>query len=300
MEGGERRRMLRRDGGGQDKPAIVNANMLRFRPIAPKPVANRAGEVGNNENSVSTILTSARRKRKYVRVSKNNVCRAKNKDPKRVVTTLQLLPEENDNNGSSNGESWRPLDPTVTDNNNDRNNNNSNPTGKEDESLGLGIPMWLRNYMGGGGGSDPTEGMRQMVAVESWVTVECLKGTCMNVQGTFGSFRSRDAARMMSDLEGDTCPGFISDGQNRVQWLNGAFKRMVSQQKRAGEIAVWLVVKEKLPYADASALIACQVKLQYTVGKDKCSRTVPCDLWRMDDGGFAWRLDVNAALTLGR
>ncbi|KAM1511558.1 hypothetical protein ACFX1Z_023230 [Malus domestica] len=298
MEGGEGRRMLRCAGGEQDKHAIMNRNMLRFRPIAPKPVANGAGEVGN-KNSGLSVLTSARRKRKYVRISKNNVCRAKNKDPKRVVTTLQLLPEKNDIESSSDSGSGRPLDPTVTESNNDRNNQNSYPAGKEDEGLRLGIPMWLRNYMGGGGGSDPTVGMRQMVAMQSWVTVECVTGTCMNAHGTFGSVRTRDVEGMRSDLEGDTCPGLISDGQNRVQWLNEAFKKMVSQQKCAAEIAVWLVVKEKLPYADALAL-TCQVKLQYAVGKERCSRIVPCDLWRMDGGGFAWRLDVKAALTLGR
>ncbi|KAK7858074.1 hypothetical protein CFP56_014543 [Quercus suber] len=37
-----------------------------------------------------------------------------------------------------------------------------------------------------------------------------------------------------------------------------------------------------------------------TCGKERSSITLPCDVWRMDGGGFAWRLDVKAALSLGR
>ena len=107
----------------------------------------------------------------------------------------------------------------------------------------------------------------------------------------------------MRSLEVDSCPGFVSDGWNRVMWLNGAFKRMVTMTWQP-EIAVWLAMNEELPYTHSA--FTCQVKLRYTTVGDKdnskenyCySQIVPCDLWRMDGGGFAWRLDVKAALTL--
>ncbi|CAB4275279.1 unnamed protein product [Prunus armeniaca] len=295
MEGGDGWQMLRCAGGEVDKSVTTNRTMLRFRPIAPKPVDTGATAPTGNKNSV---LTSGRKKRKYVRVQNNSgYTRRKKKEqeitkddlaapPNGVVRTLQLLPESTVTDHSTDGGSWYELDHTVS-------NNNKNPPIGEDQ----GLPMWLSSYMGGGC-SDPTVGMQlQEMMVKSLVTVECVTGTCMNVQGTFGVGRCTDADRMRN-LEGDACPGFISDGENRVQWLNGAFKRMVSQGNYTSEIAVWLAIKEKLPYTHWA--FTCQVKLQYMVGKEKYSRMVPCDLWRMDGGGFAWRLDVKAALTLGR
>ncbi|KAF2316465.1 hypothetical protein GH714_041806 [Hevea brasiliensis] len=107
----------------------------------------------------------------------------------------------------------------------------------------------------------------------------------------------------------DTRPGFISDGSNRVRWVNGAYQSMVSVMKekenegqgQSGEIMVWLVTKEKLiPYMYSCAF-TCWVRLQYAWKEKKySSQMVPCDVWRMDCGGFAWRLDVEAALGLGR
>lgn len=294
MKGGEGWHMQRCAGGDQDKSVIMNRTMLRFRPIAPKPVV--AGADVSGDGSKNSVLTAARKKRKYVRVSKTKGYTRKKEpiindgqDPTRVVTTLQLLPEKNDINSSSDGGSLCDFDHTVS------KNKNNVPV---EQDQGQGLPLWLSNYISGSS-SDPTVGMQQMrgARAESWVTVQCLAGTCMNVHGMFG--RSMDAERMRIDLENDTCPGFISDGLSRVRWLNGAFKRMVSLQTYATDIAVWLAMKEKLPHTYTA--FTCQVKLQYmVVGKEKYSGMVPCDLWRMDDGGFAWRLDVKAALTLGR
>ncbi|KAE8672459.1 Cytochrome C1 family isoform 1 [Hibiscus syriacus] len=74
----------------------------------------------------------------------------------------------------------------------------------------------------------------------------------------------------------------ISDGLHRVQWFNGAYKRLLMEANDAPppEIMVWLLLKQN----------------------EKLSRMLPCDVWKMDGGGggFAWRLDVEAALSLGR
>ena len=111
-------------------------------------------------------------------------------------------------------------------------------------------------------------------------------------------------------MEVDTCPWFISDGLNRVQWVNGAYKRMLMAGKGNDdgmlspppEIMVWLVIKQELPRFCTA--FSCKVRLQHTWQKEKCSKMLPCDVWKMDDGdgggGFAWRLDVEAALSLGR
>ncbi|KAJ6776897.1 hypothetical protein OIU74_000971 [Salix koriyanagi] len=65
---------------------------------------------------------------------------------------------------------------------------------------------------------------------------------------------------------------------------------------------VRLVIKEKLlRFVDCASAFSCWVRLQNSWQKEKCSKTaVPCDVWRMDFGGFAWRLDVDSALSLGR
>ncbi|KAF2305984.1 hypothetical protein GH714_009279 [Hevea brasiliensis] len=64
-------------------------------------------------------------------------------------------------------------------------------------------------------------------------------------------------------------------------------------------ITVRLVMKEKiLPYLYYPTF-TCWVRLQYTWPKEKFSQMFPCDVWKMESGGFAWRLDVKAALSLG-
>ncbi|XP_022133652.1 uncharacterized protein LOC111006188 [Momordica charantia] len=111
----------------------------------------------------------------------------------------------------------------------------------------------------------------------------------------------------IKNLEADTCPGFVSDGSNRVEWLNKAFKRMVRQRQRQrsdsespAEIGVWLISKPRLGLGYFRRSFTCQIKLQFKWGTEmeKDSKVVPCDAWRMDGGGFAWKLDVKAALTL--
>ncbi|KAL3716757.1 hypothetical protein ACJRO7_008354 [Eucalyptus globulus] len=112
----------------------------------------------------------------------------------------------------------------------------------------------------------------------------------------------RTDAERKNNLERDTCPGFTSDGWGRVTWTNGAFRRMVgaAAEEDRSRLEVWLVAKEGAPEA-AAAAFTCRVRVEYAGSGDgrSCSLTLPCDVWRMDGGGFAWRLDVDAALTLG-
>ncbi|KAJ6418130.1 hypothetical protein OIU84_001503 [Salix udensis] len=113
-------------------------------------------------------------------------------------------------------------------------------------------------------------------------------------------------------MEKDTCPGFISDDYGRVTWTNEAYRMMVGQGEGGDrQVFVWLAMKEKVPMAVTVAghkAFTCRVRVQYQKYdtcrvnlKEKISIvTVPCDVWRMDSGCFAWRLDVKAALCLGR
>uniref|UniRef100_A0A803QL80 DUF7950 domain-containing protein n=1 Tax=Cannabis sativa TaxID=3483 RepID=A0A803QL80_CANSA len=158
------------------------------------------------------------------------------------------------------------------------NNNSSSYFVENHEDL----PMWKRSDQSYGE-SDRSRGTNGLV-VHTWVTVECVTGTCMvDDNRDFGSsYSGTDMESVKRNLEKDTCPGFISDGSNSVLWVNAAFKRMV--------------VREEGENNNNDGLLP-----EIRVVLNKYSRViVPCDLWRMDGGGFAWRLDVEAALTLGR
>lgn len=143
--------------------------------------------------------------------------------------------------------------------------------------------------------------------VGSCVTVNCVTETFGDQEIGLG-FLGRTDEEKKNNLEKDACPGFISDGLNRVRWTNGAYRKLVNQDgfgyggEQRPEM-VWLVLKddESLPLRCQG--FVCRVRLQYACKKERHSLIVPCDVWKMNDsggGGFAWRLDVKAALSLGR
>lgn len=330
--------------GAQDK-TIINRIMHRFRPIAPKPAAgtdlySSSSVIGNKE---LVAFKTTRRKRKYVRVCKSN----KLKKSKRVpgvpssdqekeregegegeeegdfssVVTLQLLPERSESKDDESqlermGKTW-----CNNDNSQDLavDNIKEYVDDQEKQEQPVCFKFKLKQPMiEGYGKPDQMFVMlpqkRETTVAESWVTVECVTdiySTCMDGRAIL--LGCTDVERMRN-LEGDTCPGFISDGLNHVQWINWAYKKMVEMVTKEDrkervqlydtvpEVMVWLVIKEKLlPFVDCASAFSCRVRLQNSWQKEKGSQTVvPCDVWRMDCGGFAWRLDVDSALSLGR
>ncbi|XP_061989207.1 uncharacterized protein LOC133707739 [Rosa rugosa] len=288
------------NGGGEKNPSVLNRILLKYRPIAPKPFTG----------GTALDKLPKRTKRKYVRTvrkyKEDENGKGQMTDEERVET-LQLLPQIIEQSGSDlsnhGGGSSCEVDAMIVEDN----NHWLSLSGAGDPTAAVGKKQVAVDSV-----SDPSAVMDRMGGVESWVTVECVRGTCMMAPSSSQGFGfglsgvSADEERMRR-LERDACPGFISDGWNRVQWLNGAFRRMVMmtrQQQPLPEVTVWLWMNEELPHTTNSAF-TCQVKLKYTVlesqkkEKNYYSQSVPCDLWRMDGGGFAWRLDVKAALTLG-
>lgn len=86
-------------------------------------------------------------------------------------------------------------------------------------------------------------------------------------------------------------------------WTNEAYSQMVTtgNHKDTWRNKVKLGMRERveLPAVNLFSAFTCRVRVQY--GKEGShSMTVRCDVWRLDGGGFAWRLDVKAALSLGR
>lgn len=293
MDGGGEWGTLKYAGGVQDK-TITSGIMLRFRPIAPKPVAGDPSSSGPLDESKNGIVLSKRKKRKYVRVSKNSGNRRRKRIPpdpvtgdrsKDIVTTLPLMPEKADLDGKG-FFSYVP----------------ENPDSQMCLSLKMDIPV--PDVISTSADPETTAVLTQKREVETWVMVDSLTGTCMD-DGALG----RTDVEKMKNLEKDTCPGFISDGINRVLWVNDALKVMVAAGYFGDgwggppppNTVVRLMMKEGLSFPPQYVFrtFSCHVRVVYTCQKDKNSKIVPCDVWRMECGGLAWRLDVKAALSLG-
>ncbi|KAL3818581.1 hypothetical protein ACJIZ3_004486 [Penstemon smallii] len=269
-------------GGAYDiNISKVNRIMMKFRPIAPKPPSPNASASATPENSdpsvksatgrgkrrnTSTTVTKrcgGGRKRKRTTSSANSI------SDQKVVKTLPLLPES--------------------------------PDMKNKGAKQSSYPLWL-SFADGGHvrpGLGHVAGLKNPVVIGSWVRVECVIDTWL-VDGLYGGIGRTDEEKVIG-LDLDTCPGFVSDGLNRVKWTNGAYKAMVAGNGEAEvEVVAWVVVEEGVVIPVGSVGFTCRVRV-VTCGKEKgCGKTVPCDVWRMECGGFAWRLDTTAALSLGR
>lgn len=266
--------------------------MLRFRPIAPKPVGDEAAA------SAAADLTGRRVKRKYVRIrarqSKRrprskvsevgklpsppeNSCVDDAPPPEKKAVTLQLL------GGRSEGESER----EICDGGTEKFRENRCSVDK--------CVSYASTAAYGGGAADLNADGAVMV---TWIVVE---GVTDKFAGVGLGFSDKEK---IYNLERDTCPGFVSDWKNNVIWVNAAYKRMVAEDDSAAAAAaekgflVWLVVKEEIPQICPS--FACRVRVSQQKGQgQKWNKIVPCDVWRMEFGGYAWKLDVNTALSLG-
>ncbi|OIT31723.1 PREDICTED: uncharacterized protein LOC109208319 [Nicotiana attenuata] len=278
---------------GPQDTTIMNRIMLRFRPIAPKPVADGSGPDSKPESEKAEPVSRRRGKRKYVRVKKNRKCNNSTEKEERKdgsdnnngsIVTLQLLPESSS---------------SVT-----------NPTDnvsfqKEISFSELDQPQWMSFHEYDNNGisafSSPDQldlkvAMQTPKKVESWVMVEGMTKMFVDRE----ALGSTDTEKM-KNLETDTCPGLISDAQNRVKWVNPAYRRMVDPLEDGGapaEMMVRLVVRKEEKSEELPAF-ACIVRVVYTLKNKKNSRTIPCDVWKMEFGGFAWRFDTITVLSLG-
>ncbi|KAF8105190.1 hypothetical protein N665_0162s0065 [Sinapis alba] len=269
-------------GGGAYDMSKVDRIMLRYRPIAPRP--DSGGSSSPPANSVSP--KSRRGKRKFSKdkssssgggsvnsnVNSKRCNRQRNEESKNrsEVVTLPLLPETPERNEPPRAESGA-------------------------------ASLWLSF-----GDDGPYQTAKKNLdrkselipaetetVVSSLLTVECV------TKGEYELGFTDEERRM--NLERDTCPGFISDGSGRVIWTNGSYRELVvgKEENCCSKMTLWLVMKEKPLLTQRT--FTCRMRVQYTCrDKEVRSITSPCDVWKMNSGGFAWRLDLNAALCLGR
>lgn len=268
MKDGNPLSTCRLSAGAPDK-RIIAGIMLRFRPIAPKPAtAAGSGSADPLPQKMNGRKTRGRPKRKYTRTKKSNIINRDDID-RTGTMTLQLLPEiPNRREGS---------DPSV---------NRADEREREGEKPSSVLENRSTVGLFTSDQSDPT-------LMESSVTVESVTDVCSLGVGLGNTDDER-----MRNLDLDTCPGFVSDGLNRVMWINPAYRKMT----RVGEgLKVGLVVKGELPVELPA--FACRVRVESSTWrkqKGSSCQVLPCDVWRMDFGGLAWRMDLNASLTLGR
>lgn len=259
--------------------------MLGFRPIAPKPASRGSsfGKLSTERKDKCVRRTGRGRKRRSFTSSTSSSDKTKHS----VSRKRQRKSSENEIGGDaveSAAVVTLPLLPPELEANEERNIHKN--------SVGFSIPStWLRLQ---------TRFVQQQhhqsvqKVVETWVTVESVTDSCM--VDACGLGRTDEQKRMA--LETDSCPGMISDVLGRVIWTNDKFIEMVAGGAEGSEVAVWFVWKAT---TSARSAFTCSVRVQYMCGKEmKGSVLLPCDVWSMDVGGFAWRLDVQAALSLGR
>ncbi|KAL2240614.1 UNVERIFIED_CONTAM: hypothetical protein Sindi_0702600 [Sesamum indicum] len=270
--------------------------MLRFRPIAPKPAGGEAVPAAVEQERRNCSSKHGRRtKRKYVRVRGRQSTKRKAEEggrrssppeksgvedeawPEKRVVTLQLLPERSESDKSCDDSSGQKVE-----------ENRSIDLYKVDDE-----DTYEKLDTGGGGGTAALGSVRSVM--KTWIIVEGV--TEIFIESGVGLGFSD--GEKINRLQGDTCPGFVSDGTHNVVWVNEAYRKMVAEGEMWGNgIMVWLVVKENLPHYSPS--FACRVRMiQQTKHGHVWNRVVPCDVWRMQFAGFAWKLDVNTALGLG-
>ncbi|KAI7741940.1 hypothetical protein M8C21_024319 [Ambrosia artemisiifolia] len=247
---------------------IFEQIMLRFRPIAPRPeTASKSGALLSEKE-----LKRTRVKRKYVRVKKTKK-------------------KNNNNNNNIASKSWFNLDQTVAmiEESSEVAVTVTDPLQKEKEE---------RLIISDLHGVDLAMAVQRKV-VESWITLESVTGTCEDRR-----LLGYTDDEIWNNLEHDTCPGFVSNGCDKVQWVNPAYRSMLDPSSNGHdsietEVAVWLKINvEKSTVVKYLPAFSCSVRIEYRTFEKKTRMTVPCDVCQMDSGGFAWRLDVKFALNV--
>lgn len=288
--------------GGGDAAAAwrMGRIMLRFRPIAPKPVVDSSGAASASEATAAASSVGRKTRRKGSGGPRGRKARK--------AETLRSSSSKNDAASSSPTTSSPSMIVTLslmpeTPERRDDRAAERRCLGSEQPLAAASVPAWMDR-----GREGETAGIASPVTAVlgsySWVTVECVEDMWREREIPWRSDEAVWAA-----LAEDDCPGFVSDEWDRVTWANEAYRRMVAGVPPEGrgtkeEVRVGLLTRGAVP-GEAPRAFTCRVRVHYSrrAGRGKgasCSSSLaaPCDVWRLDGGGSAWRLDLKSALSL--
>ncbi|KAJ6821180.1 putative allergen Asp f 7-like protein [Iris pallida] len=259
--------MMMSSGNSADVAWRLGRIMLKYRPIAPRPVSAAAGAVTGGGGSAPPAVENCRGKkrrraapaggRRTRRGRKAAEKQQQEQQHSAAITTLPLMPETPERKEEE------PATPTGS----------ASATSSPASASADGIPAVV---------------VPRPVRPPAWssVTVETVTDAWWDGGEPFGH-----------ELL-DACPAFVSDGLGGVVWANEAYRRMVGG---AGEEEARVaLVTEGVAVPAGVRCFACRVRVRFACrSRGKVSVVVPCDVWRLADGRkMVWRLDVKAALTL--
>lgn len=266
--------------------------MLKFRPIAPKPAvmapapmpAVPAGKGKGRRKAVAGPGGTGRRGRKP---KKQATVAAPTTQKLDYVQDKRLSSPSSSSSGMTSVDSSPPppLPATLP----------LMPVLPAEEGFGGAAPVANLAPAHVAGLVLPPQALRQAV---SWVTVEDVTGIWRDGEAPYAAA-----------CGGDEAPTFVSDQCGRVTWTNVAFNRAVSGREgadaamapsaAASEVRVVLAAKDGAPVPawGSCAGFTCRVRVPYACPR-RGSLVAPCDVWRLDAGGYLWRLDLQATLSL--
>lgn len=302
--------MARYHGGGAAAADVawkMGRIMLKYRPIAPKPVCGGAVAAGPVE-----AKSSGRRGKRKGCMKEGRRGRRSAKKMAAAAAAVEEAGAFREEQEKNNSVVTLPLMPVTP----ERKESTATPTpsptasggpvawqqvGTTTSASGSSCSSSNNNCSNISSPSSPSVVVapRPVRAVGSWVTVEGVT----DAWGEGGVHVSPVAYAAL--LEGDTSPVLISDACGQVTWTNAAYKQMVvgpseedDEQEEEEVMRVALVTKGMVP---AGAMcFTCMVRVRYACKRrgGKVSMAAPCDVWRLADGRLVWRLDVAAALSL--
>jgi hypothetical protein len=266
-------------GGESDVAWRVGRILLKYRPIAPKPAAMAPAAPATTD--LKSAPSSGRLKRKVPPVATAPGTRPASKrgrKPKKANTTPAQQTEEREEKCSSFSSS------TTT-------------TTSGDSSSLVTLPLMPE--------SPETKPPPLVIPANETVTAVVVPtpvrpvGSWVTVEGLTDIWR--EEVPVLPNITSEEAPVLISDGWGRVTWANAAYKNLVTGGGEEGEeVRVGLVTRGLVPSWGTCGGFTCRLRVRYACRKKgKVSLAAPCDIWRIDGGGYAWRLDIKAALSLG-
>lgn len=266
-------------GGEADVAWRVGRIMLKYRPIAPKPAAMAPTA------SATTDLKSA----------PSGAGRSKRKAPSGTVLSGTRPPGKRGRKPKKANAA-----PAPTDDREEKCSSSSSTTTtttSSDSSSLITLPLIPESPE-----AKPVPSVdlasRSATAVVVPTPVRAV-GSWLTVEGLTDIWRE-EIIPVMPGIASDELPALVSDGWGRVTWVNMSYKNLVTGGSEEGEeVRVGLVTRGLVPAWGTCSGFTCRVRLRYACKrKGQLSLAAPCDVWWVDGGGYAWRLDIKAALSL--